>query len=81
MTHPGPEVNVVLASTTVESWRTVKSGNFGRWGNFVLYQIFDLGNIFCHLKNNLAVNMEVKGYSQSAFCLKRGFMHLDTIAS
>ena len=41
---------------------TVKWGNFGRWGNFGHYQTFILSNIFCHPKNNLVVNMEVKGY-------------------
>ena len=46
-------------------------GTFGHWGNFVLYKTFVLSNIFCHLKNNLAVNMEVKGYLQSSFVWKR----------
>ena len=41
---------------------TVKWGNFGRWGNIGQYKTFILSNTFCHLKNNLVVNMEVKGY-------------------
>ena len=31
------------------------------------------GIVFCHPKNNLAVNKEVNGYLQSAVCLKREF--------
>ena len=60
---------------------TVKWGNFGRWGNFGQYKTFILSNIFCHLKNNLVVNMEVKGYLQSVICFKRSFIRLDPMMS
>ena len=49
---------------------TIKWGNFGQWGNFGHYKTFILSNIFCHLKNNLVMNMEVKGYLQSVFVSK-----------
>ena len=62
-------------------WYTVKCGNFGRWGNFGHYKTFTLSNIFCHLKNNLVVNMEVKGYLQSVICFKRSFIRLDPTMS
>ena len=60
---------------------TVKWGNFGRWGNFGQYKTFILSNIFCHLKNNLVVNMEVEGYLQSVICFKRSFIRLDPMMS
>ena len=65
----------------IETPPTVKRGNFGRWGNFGQYKTFILSNIFCHLKNNLVVNMEVKGYSQSAICFKGSFIRLDPMMS
>ena len=60
---------------------TVKWGNFGRWGNFGQYKTFILSNIFYHLKNNLVVNMEVKGYLQSVICFKRSFIRLGPVMS
>ena len=60
---------------------TVKWGNFGRWGNFGQYKIFILSNIFCHLKNNVVVDMEVKGYLKSVICFKRSFIRLDPVMS
>ena len=60
---------------------TVKWGNFGRWGNFGQYETSILSNIFCHLKNNLVVKMEVKGYLQSVICFKRSFIRLDPMIS
>ena len=53
----------------------------GRWGNFEQYKTFILSNIFCHLKNNLVVNMEVKGYLQSVMCFKMSFIRLDPMMS
>ena len=61
--------------------RTVKWENFGRWGNFGQYQIFILSNIFFHLKNNLVVNIEVKGNLLSVICFKRSFIRLDPVMS
>ena len=60
---------------------TVKWVNFGRWGNFGHYKTFVLSNIFCQLKNNLVVNMEVKDYLWSGICFKRSFIRLDPIMS
>ena len=60
---------------------TVKWGNLGRWGNFGQYKTFILSNIFCHLKNNLVVNVEVKGYLLSVICFKRSFIRLDPMIS
>ena len=49
---------------------TIKWGNFGHRGNFGQYKIFILSNIFCHMKNNLVENMEVKGYTNLWFVSK-----------
>ena len=63
------------------SFGTVKWGNFGRWGNFGQFKTFILSNIFCHLKNNLVMNMEVKSYLQSVICFKRSLIRLDPMIS
>ena len=52
-----------------------------KWGNFGQYKTFILSNSFCHLKNDLVVNMEVKGYLQSVICFKRSFIRLDPMMS
>ena len=65
----------------IKSISTVKWGNFGRWGNFGQYKTFILSNIFCHMKNNLVVNMEFNGYLQSVICFKRSFVKLDPMIS
>ena len=46
-----------LNSSPPSATYTVKWGNFGRWRIFGQYKTFILSNIFCHLKNNLVVNM------------------------
>ena len=60
---------------------TVKWGNFRCWGNFGQYKTFILSNIFCRLKNNVVVNMEVKGYLKSVIGFKRSFIRLDPMIS
>ena len=74
-------VFIVLLFNFLIIQTTVKWGNFGRWDNFGQYKTFILSNIFCHLKNNLVVNMEVKGYLQSVICFKRSFIRLDPMMS
>ena len=71
-------VRIITGSCqTIAKTNTVKWGNFGRWGNFGQYKTFILSNIFCHLKNNLVVNMEVKCYLRFVICFKRSFIRLD----
>ena len=76
-----PTVARSSAAMTLIVHGTVKWGNFGRWGNFEHYKTFVLSNIFCHLKNDLVVNMEVTGYLQPVICFKRSFIRLDQIMS
>ena len=70
-----------IRNNMIKSISTVKWGNFGRWGNFGQYKTFILSNIFCHMKNNLVVNMEFNGYLQSVICFKRSFVKLDPMIS
>ena len=76
-----PQHMLYMSSLKIDVYGTVKWGNFGCWGNFGQYKTFILSNIFCHLKNNLVVNMEVKGYLQSVICFKicfkRSFIRLE----
>ena len=86
ISHPFSFHNSALALAGEKHYQTiiittVNWGNFGRWGNFGQYITFILSNIFCHLKNNLVVNMEVKGYLQSVVCFKRSFIRLDPMMS
>ena len=71
----------IAAKALPPKYVTVKWGNFGRGGNFGQYKTFILSNILCHMKNNLVVNMEVKGYLQSVICFKRSFIRLDPMMS
>ena len=56
-------------------------GELWTLGELWTVQNFHFEQYFCHLKDNLVVNTEVKGYLQSVICFKRSFIRLHPMVS